>query len=77
MPLYSIKNTKTGEVHDKILSFEELKEYLAQNPDFTQCLNAPKMVDPFTVGRVRTDDGFNDLMKEMKSTHKHNNINSR
>lgn len=77
MPLYSIKNMKTGEVEEKILSWKELQEYLAQNPDFTQCLNAPKLVDPFTVGRIKTDNGFNDLMKEMKKTHKHNSINSR
>lgn len=77
MPLYHFKHKETGEISSEIMKMSELDQFLEDNPDLQQCLNAPKLVDPVTVGRIRHDDSFNDLLKEAKKVHKHSTINAR
>lgn len=77
MPLYSFKNKQTGEITTEKLLMTELDDFKANNPDLIQLLNAPKLVDPYTVGRVKTDDAFQDLLKETKKAHYKSTINHR
>ena len=76
MPVYSIKDTETGNVFEVSLKFAELDSYLSDNPSYKQVFTKfPGIADPTRVGVKRPDDGFRDVLKEVKSHHKRNVIN--
>lgn len=69
VPMYYYKHKDTGEVTEHLVRYSELEEFAAQNPDLQQLPSKPAMVDPVTAGRIRHDNGFNDLLKETKKHH--------
>ena len=76
MPNYSIKDTNTDDIFEVSLKYSELESYLANNPHFKQVfVKFPATADPTRVGVKRPDDGFRDVLKEVKSHHKRNVIN--
>ena len=76
MPIYSIKNTETDQVFEVSLKFADLECYLSENPTYKQVFTKfPGVADPTRVGVKRPDDGFRDVLKEVKSHHKRNVIN--
>lgn len=78
MPIYSIKNDKTGEVYEVVLSYTELQDYLRETPDVQQIFTKfPSMGDPVRLGRVKIDDGFNDVLKSIKSKHHQSTVNTK
>jgi hypothetical protein len=77
MPIYSIKNTSTDEIFEINIKYIELDGYLTENPTFKQIFNKfPGVADPTRLGMKKPDEGFRDVLKEVKSHHKHNNINT-
>ncbi len=77
MPTYSFKNIKTEEEFEKNMKYEEKALYLSENPDIVQAFNKfPGYADPGRLGLKKPDDGFRDVLKNIKSHHKHNTINS-
>lgn len=76
MPSYTFRNNQTSEVFDQNMSISDKEEFLKNNPHLQQIFNSfPGVVDPVTVGRVRVDDNFRDVLKNVKSHHRRNNIN--
>lgn len=76
MPVYSIKNTETDQVFEVSLKFAELDDYLSENPTYKQVFTKfPGVADPTRVGVKKPDNGFRDVLKEVKSHHKRNVIN--
>lgn len=67
LPTYTLKNTKTDEVKDVILSWEELQKMLQENPDLKQVLQAPKIIGGRMGNKdMKTPDGFKDLQQRIK-----------
>lgn len=69
MPMYYYKNKNTDEVTEHHVRYSELDEFEAQHPDLQRLPSRPNFVDPVTAGRIRHDNGFNDLLKETKKHH--------
>ena len=78
MPLYSIKNTETGEVTEMNMSMADRETFLKENPHMTQVFSkAPSIGDSVRLGIRRIDDNFNDVLKGAKKGHRNSTINTR
>ena len=68
MPTYTFKNNETGEEFEEFMSMSNLDDYLKSNPHLTTVINgAPALVSGRGMGKP--DNGFRDLLKDMKKTH--------
>jgi len=75
--IFSFKNKETEEYFD--LEFRgnaEKEEYLENNKNVIQTLNAVNQVSPYSVGRMKTDGAFRDVMANIKKNNKsmHSNV---
>lgn len=77
MPSYNFRNKNTGEEFTEFMSIAAREQYLEEHPELEQMFTNLNMVDPVTVGRVRTDNEFNSLLKEIKKRTKGDAINTR
>lgn len=73
MPVYTFVNIKTNEEKDHIMSYNDLEQFKADNPDLKH-----KFVFPGMIGAVSTDsgklpEGFKDNLREMAKKHPHAN----
>lgn len=66
MPTYTMRNRKTDETVDMVLSLSEREKFLEENPDWEQCLSAPKTVTTTISTLRRAGDGFKDVLREIK-----------
>ena len=71
MPLYQLINTKSGEKESVWLSYDEMKERLGDNPDWEIDFsnNFPGLHSGIGLGVRKPDEGFKDLLGEMKKQH--------
>lgn len=77
MPIYSIRDTKTDEVFEVSLKFSELELYLLENPHLQQVFNKfPGIGDSIRLGVRKPDDGFRDVLRNVRHHHKKDNINT-
>ena len=67
MPTYSFQNKDTGEVFEKLMSMSELDEFLKENSNIKQLVSSPLISSGRGMGKP--DDGFRDLLKDMKKKH--------
>jgi hypothetical protein len=67
MPSYYFQNKETDEIVEKILSFAERDQFLEENPEFKQMISAPLIHSGRGLGKP--DDGFRDLLKDMRKKH--------
>ena len=78
MPTYTFKNTETLEEFDKVLKMSERETYLQENPNLKQIHRQSAVLvnsRNTTMGNNKPDAGFRDVLKNIKSHHKINNIN--
>ena len=68
MPTYKFLNNETGEEHEDFMSISALDEYLKNNPNIVQLVNGAPMIASGR-GMGKPDQGFRDLMKDMKKKH--------
>lgn len=73
MPTYTLKNLSSGEVYESFLSWDELKELTETDSNIIQVMSAPRIVSGVGDALSRTDDGYRDLLKNMKKTAGRNN----
>ena len=66
MPSYTFYNKKTEEEKNEIMMISEMEQYLLDNPDWDTRPSAPGLVDPYSVGRVKVPNEFNNLLKKIK-----------
>ena len=70
MPNYTFHNNETDETWNDHMSYDELKSFLKENPHINQVFTAIPIADPTRVGiKTKPDDGFRDLLKDMKKKH--------
>lgn len=67
MPTYNFLNTQTNEEFQDFMSISALDKFLADNPHITQMVSAPAISSGRGTGKP--DQGFRDILKEMKKTH--------
>lgn len=77
MPFYEFEDKDTGKTHKEFLKISELDQYLIDNPNIKQSICSPSQGDSVRLGIRRTDDGFQDALKEVKKNHWGNNISTR
>ena len=77
MPSYSFRNENTGEEFDEMMSNSDREVFLQENPHIKQIFKRfPGLGDPARLGRMKPDDGFRDVLKNVKHHHKKDNINT-
>jgi len=70
MPNYNFKNTKTGETKTVFMKIAEMESYVQWSEwevDITGSF--PAMTTDGGLGRNKPDEGFKDLLGEMKKVH--------
>lgn len=68
MPTYRFLNNETGEEYEEFMSISALDTYLEENPNLTQLVNGAPMIASGR-GMSKPDEGFRDLLKDMKKKH--------
>jgi hypothetical protein len=77
LPNYTFKNTNTNETFDVSMRIAELDQYKLDNPHLSQLIvRAPSIGDAHRLGRLKPDDGFRDVLRNVKHHHKKDNINT-
>jgi len=76
MPVYTIRNNSTEEYVEVNMPYEDFKEFLQGNPEFTQVFKMPATVS----GRMSTHrmagEGWQDVLKKVKKgSGKDNSVN--
>ena len=67
MPTYTFEDTKTGEQFEKFLKLSAREDYLKENPHLKQIISsASTLIDSARLGRMKPDQGFRDLLTDMK-----------
>jgi hypothetical protein len=74
LPTYNFYNKKTRKSFSVEMKISEREEYLKNNPDLQQTLQPIAVVDPYTVGRYKTDSKFRDFTRKIKQEHHGNTI---
>lgn len=67
-PTYLFLNTNTGKEFEEFMSISALDLYLKENPNITQLVNGAPMISSGR-GMGKPDNGFRDLLKDMKKKH--------
>jgi hypothetical protein len=65
MPTYRFLNNETGEEFEDFMGISALDVFLAENTNLTQLVNGAPMIASGR-GMSKPDNGFRDLLKEMK-----------
>lgn len=68
MPTYRFKNNDTGEEFEDFMSISALEVFLTENPNVTQLVNGAPMIASGR-GMGKPEQGFRDLLKDMKKKH--------
>ena len=68
MPTYHIRNTETDEVFEEFCTYDELQEWLKDNPTYKQSPTTINIVGG--VGdNVKTDGGMKEVISKIASSH--------
>lgn len=75
MPTYTFRDKDTGEVYDKIMTWNDREQYLVDNPNLeTIITGAPAMGDSVRLGIRRNDDGFREVMSKISAANYKSNL---
>jgi hypothetical protein len=64
MPLYDFYNPETDEQWEAKMSYEEMKQFVADNPHLQQVFSM-NIVGGTGSGGIKTDDGFKEVMSRI------------
>jgi hypothetical protein len=73
MPNYWFRVRETGEEFEQSMRISELDEFLTQNPQLEQCAHSPAV--SYSAVMPKTDEGFKDVLREIKKKHYGSTIN--
>ena len=68
MPTYRFVNNETGVEFEEFKTISALDDYVKENPHLTQLVNGAPMISSGR-GVGKPDQGFRDLLKDMKKKH--------
>lgn len=75
MPLYTFKDTETGEVFDKHLKIAERELYLKENPHIQTVITAPRIVSGVGSKVQGVPNSHREVISEIKKKHPKHTIN--
>ena len=76
MPLYEFYNEEINEQYELMMTYENKVKYLKKNPHIREIIGAPKIVGG--VGdRVKTDDGFKEVLSKIGENHKGSHLHKK
>ena len=67
MPIYPVKNKKTGETQELNMSLSKYEQWREDNPDWDKDWMAG--VAGKTYGTPKMDDGFKEVMSKVQAAH--------
>ena len=68
MPLYSFRDNTTQETFDRMMPYDDKLKFLEENPNLESIItSAPAIGDSVRLGLKKPDQGFRDVLKNMKS----------
>lgn len=66
MPIYTVRNNKTGEVKDVIMKISEKDQYLVDHPDCEFIITqAPSLGDSIRLGVKRPDGAWKEVLQKI------------
>jgi len=71
--MYDLLNTDTNEETEVLMKWSELQTYLSENPNIKLLPAAPAIVSG-VAGRMRTDEGFKDVLRTIKRNNRGSTI---
>lgn len=74
MPVYTIKDNKTGHQEDVMMAYSELERFLKTHPNKSQVMSAPRIVSG-VAGQRRPDEGFRDVLRNIKKNNRRSTMN--
>lgn len=77
MPTYIFRNKDTGEVFEKLMSWDSRQEYLEQNPTLEVLMGAPAMGDSVRLGIRKNDDGFREVLSKISAANYKSNLSNK
>jgi hypothetical protein len=75
MPLYTFKSKETGEFFEFQLKISELDSFKQENPNLEIQLSTPSFGDSVRLGIRKPDDGFKDILRNVKKKHIRSTVN--
>lgn len=72
MPTYTFEDKETGERIDKVLRISQLDQFKKDNPNLEQVI----LPIGFSAGSVKPDDGFRDILREIKNKHPNSTVDT-
>lgn len=69
MPNYDFINKETGDITEYTMSYKDLDEFKKNNPHLSQLIGTPMIVGGHG-DRVKTDDGFKEVLSKIGENHK-------
>jgi hypothetical protein len=78
MPTYLFYDKEEDKTWEEFMSISEADVFLKANPNIERLINgAPAICDPTRVGvRSKPDEGFRDILRNVKSKHRGSQINT-
>ena len=76
MPIYSIRNKKTGEEWEEMMTWSSLQEYLEANPQFESIITKAPGIVGGTGDRTKPDDGFKEVLSKIADANPNSNLAS-
>ena len=68
MPTYSFRDNNTQETFDRMMSYDDKHKFLEENPHLDPIINsAPALGDSVRLGLKKPDQGFRDVLRNMKA----------
>lgn len=65
MPLYEIMNIETDDVHEVLMPYSSLQEYLKENANYRLLVCSPAIVSGVSGITHKVDSGFNDVLNRI------------
>lgn len=74
MPTYTFRDVNSGEIFDKLMSYDSRQEYLKDNPHLEVVMGSPAMGDSVRLGIRRNDDGFREVLSKIGAANYKSNL---
>lgn len=77
MPNYTFLDKNTNKEFDVTMSISEHDKYLEENEHIIQIIKSVPLCDPTRVGvTTKPDDGFRDVLRNIKKNNPRSNVNT-
>ena len=75
MPIYTFRNKESGEVFEKLMSWDARQTFLENNPQLETLIGgAPALGDPVRLGIRKNDEGFREVLSKIHQNNYRSNL---